>query len=96
MKLHRGQCSISTKALAALEAAAWQRFKAHVDMDRMANDLREQRDEVDALSELLWEALPELSPELRERVTARIGEPPVHHITPIGVTLMGKFVEIGA
>lgn len=93
MKVHRGKCSLSNKDLAALDAASWERFKRHVDFENMANELRDQRDQVDELSRCFWAIWPRLTPSERDWLTEKIGPPPIHNITPIGVTLRGKFIE---
>lgn len=96
MKLHRGECVPSTRQRAAIEAEAFGRFERHIDFRAMANDLRALRDDRDLLSDLLWRAWAGLPVDVRADAEALIGPPPVHGVTPIGVTLTGKFVEMAA
>ena len=92
-----GQRKISARERACIETEAWARFKEHIDFERMANELRDLRDQVEARDGLLWEIHRDPRPGSgywREQIEALVGAPPVHVVTPIGVTLGGKFVEM--
>lgn len=96
---------LSVRDRVALESAAVERYKRHVDIDRLIEDLREQRDEVerlhvvaDALEGLLRQASEHLpAGELAETIAQALGpEPAPIRITPIVVTPTGEFVSVRA
>lgn len=92
MRLNLWTRKPSTRELAAAERLGYERYKASIDLPRMAQELRDLRNQVDDLEALLSHArVYVLDADLRASIGERIGEDPQR--TPIVALANGEFVR---
>lgn len=86
---------ISTRERIAIEAAAVERYRRHVDVPRLSAELRELRDLVEELADCLHSEWGQLPAETRQRAARLVGLPSVRQVTPMVMTPDGQFATVG-